>query len=239
MIWYQELGFKENPFTIKPTHPHAYVGNQKTIEQITKSLTQGKICVVHGKYGAGKTTFLKTIISQFEGKRRVIYFSCNRLLQSLDIDKLLYERYLVTKWLKIRSKNMILLLDEANHLSEQDIQALYEYKKNGYLKSILFVTHHLDRLAIPKTMNRAVKQNTFAFDNSKTYTEIVRDRIGNHPLLPDPVIKAIYAKSSSMRHFLQNCDVFMRTMIAQKRKTAKIKDVSRITKVRCSKLSPP
>jgi len=228
--WFEELGYSTNPLSIKPSE--IAKGNTQTIAAILDRVEQGQMSLVHGVFGSGKTTLLKQIIKAFGGQRRVIYFSCNRLEKELDVDKLLYERFgLLTKFFKIKSKKMILLLDEADALTEEDFKKIKTYYTKGYFQSVVFVTHTTKNLSIPQSVHMLLQKNTFELGSlsKEEVLQLVADRI-THPLLTEEVILAIYSHDKKIRSFLKNCEVFMRHMLEQKRKTAKISDVSKILK---------
>lgn len=226
--WFEELGYSTNPLSIKPSK--SPLGNSATIESILERISQGQFCLVHGQFGSGKTTLLHHIINSFGGQRRVIYFACNRLDTDIDLDRLLYERFgLVTKLLKIKSKQMILLLDEADNLSEDDLKKIKLYYNKGYFQSVVLVTHKLDAMKIPQPVQMLLKNNTVELSNLKKeeIIQLVKKRI-DHQLLSEDIIYSIYNYDKRVRSFLKNCEVFMRHMIEQKRKTAKVSDVKKI-----------
>lgn len=230
-VWYEELKYKQNPFSIKPQNSATIVGRNTVVEQVLSAISQNQFIVVEGDYGVGKTTMLKRIISKFGGVRKVIYFSCNRLTDSLDIDRLLLNRFgAVTRVLRIKSKQMILLLDEAQSLSEQDIKDLRQYHLEGYLRAVVLVTHDKRELKLPNSVAMVLRNTTFKLTELSVEDAIslVRERIGDHPLLSDEVISTIYARDNRVRAFLKNCDLFMRYMVTQKRKVAKASDVDKI-----------
>jgi len=227
--WYESLSYKENPFSSKPTQRYVIKGNLVSKKTIFSAVEESHIGLIYGKYGAGKTTLLKQIIKKFGGQKKVVYFSCNRLNRSLDIDKLLYERFgLITKILRIKSKQMILLLDEAQHLSEDDFATLRNYYDKKYLKSIVLVSH--DKMSVPDSFCSDLVEVEIVSPDVKNAISIIRQRIGDHPLFSDEVIAAIYEYDSRMRAFLKNCDTFIRRMIEKKRKTARVSDVKRVLK---------
>lgn len=230
-LWYEELKYKKNPFSIKPQLKGELHGRSEEISQIISAIGHNNFIIVEGEYGVGKTTMLKKIISKFGGARKVIYYSCNRLTGSLDVERLLINRFgALTRVLKIKSKQMILLLDEAQSLSEQDIRQLREYYSIGYLRSVVLVTHDKRELNLPNSLAMAVKQFTYTLSEMSVEDAIsmIRERIGSHPLLTDEVITQIYSRDSRVRAFLKNCDLFMRHMTEQKRKVAKASDVDKI-----------
>src|SRR5690606_27515189 len=108
-VWYNELGYTVNPFTIKPALiDDSIIGHADIIERVENFIFKGGFGILVGAYGVGKTTLLKTAIKKFVGKRKVVYFSCNRLNQRLDLDKILHKRYgKLGELLQIKSKHMI------------------------------------------------------------------------------------------------------------------------------------
>lgn len=208
MIWFHKLGFKHNPFTIKPTHAFSFYATQTVIKQIDDSIMQGKIIVIEGSFGVGKTTYLRTIIDLHKGKKKVIYFSCNRLRESLDVNRLLYGRNVLTRALKMKSKGMILLLDEAQNLHSTDFGKLLVEHNKGFFQSILFVTHN--KQLLPQTVLKSARIFHFNTPTPRHIIRIVRERIGEQILLPDALILHIYALDKRMRYFLRNCERYMR-----------------------------
>jgi len=230
--WYENLNFEKNPFSMKPNHTFDLRGQEKVSEKVIKLIKKEGMCVVHGTYGTGKTSFLHKIITTFKGHKKVVYFSCNRLTQELDFKKLLTERTLISKLFNIKGKQMILLLDEADSLSKTDFTKIATNYKKGFVKSVIFITHNLKQFELPRDVAKIVDKNIFTFErlDEETVIQIVHDRVGNNPLLPNDVVKEIYTKSRSMRHFLKNCEIFMRHMVEKKRKKASKKDVNTILK---------
>jgi len=230
-LWFEELKYRQNPFSIKPQSSTQLLGRDFTITQILNAVRDGQFIVVEGDFGSGKTTLLKKIIAKFGGLRKIAYLSCNRLTGPLDINRLLYNRFgAFTRVLRVRSKQMVLLLDEAQYLSEQDIRNLRQYHQDGYLRSVVFVTHNKRELNLPSSVMMALKQTTFSLRelSEDDAVALVRARIGEHPLMTDLIIERIYSRDTRIRSFLKNCETFMRHMLAQKRKVAKESDVDKI-----------
>ena len=60
LTWYHELGFFDNPFSIKPAAFHnELMGYNQTIKEINKKVEESNIIFISGEYGTGKTTVLK------------------------------------------------------------------------------------------------------------------------------------------------------------------------------------
>jgi Cdc6-like AAA superfamily ATPase len=227
--WYEEISFRENPFSIKPIHCVEMRGRDDVSTKVKQVMKQKSMIIINGTYGSGKTSFLKHIIDAFKGKKKIVYFSCNRIVDNLDVHKLLVERTLFSKLFNLKSKDMILLLDEADYLKDADYKQILTQYKKGYIKVVIFITHNMAKFSLPQTIRDEIGTNIFTFDSlhSEQIIEIVRDRIGTQ-YLPDDIILKIYAQSSSMRHFLKNCELVMKFLVEHKRKKATTRDLKKV-----------
>jgi len=208
-IWFRELGFFNNPFSIKPAiYSDAVVGYDEVVDEISFGILNKKMMFLAGEYGEGKSTILKRLINDFGGKKKVIYYSCNRIDARLNVKKLLNGRYgFWGRLFDMKPKDMILLLDEAQELGKKDYEKLYSYYQEGYFKSIVFVGKEFDKKEIEdkiKEMSKDVALKKLSDDEA---VKIIRRRIGSLPLLTDDDIKNIYALSDkNIRQMLKNCE---------------------------------
>lgn len=228
-IWYKDLGFSRNPFSIKPGIINdKLVGNAQVLDNITDFIKTGGIGSIIGNFGVGKTTLLKSIIRRFAGRRKVIYFSCNRLTGPLDVQKLLHERFgVIGRFLKIKSYNMILLLDEAHHLSKKDCTSLLNYHKKQYFKTIILVSN--DKTAIQSTapFRKLINNNTFELTplDKAQAVEMARKRIGQTTFISDAMFKKIFEHSVTPRSFLKQCEDVCRIAYRNNHKRVLSKDI--------------
>jgi predicted AAA+ superfamily ATPase len=119
-LWYRELGFKENPFSIKPAALHDEV-IAYDLEEIYDKVEYGDVVFIEGPFGMGKSTILKNIINEFGGDKRIVYYSANRSDGKIDFNKVLTSNQgFLGKVLGMKPKDVVLLLDEAEHMSAQD-----------------------------------------------------------------------------------------------------------------------
>lgn len=206
-IWYRKVGFYNNPFSIKPAAYHdSPLGLGNTIDDISYAILTKKLIFVEGEYGQGKTTILKKLINDFGGKKQVAYFSCNRLDGRLNIQKLLKKRYgFLGKLFSLEAKDMILLLDEAQYLGEEDYKKLAEHHRTGSFKSVVFVTPKINGSA------NGLLQNALVVNlkklNQTEAVNIVRRRVGNLHLLSDNIINEVFERSNrNVRELLKNCE---------------------------------
>lgn len=206
-LWYKEFGFYNNPFSIKPLAFHDEIIGNSVRDMISK-IEKGNIIFIEGEYGNGKTSVLKRILREFGGSRRLVYYSCNRTEKYIDFDNLLVGRYgFIGRLFRIKPKDMILLLDEAQELSAEDADKLKNYYKRNFW-SIVLVGHKYDGLQI-NGLKEAIGDNVISLRklNADEAIRLIRRRIGNLNFLPDNVIKVIFEKSKmNPRRLLKNCE---------------------------------
>ena len=207
-IWFKKLGFYNNPFSIKP----AAFGDELygyNLQDILNKVDSGEVIFIEGVYGQGKTTILKRIIREFGGKKKVVYYSCNRKEGDLDLDKLLrggkgfFGRLFGTK-----SKGMILLLDESQEINEKDGENLANYH-NEFFKSIVLVSHGFNSDNLSENLKKLVNSNVIRLGDVSPAdaVNIIRKRIGNLDIIDDDIVAQIFSKSdNNPRRLLKNCE---------------------------------
>ena len=234
LLWYERLGFDENPFSIKPAIFHDELfGLDEIIKQVKNGINEGKIIFIGGKYGSGKTTLLKSIIREYKGHKRVIYYNSSQTESTIDLDSMLYNRYgFLGRLFKVKPKNMILLLDEVQNLNIRDIDRIDIYHEKSYFKSVVLASSHIDKVRFSQEIKDVVKDNFFEFNGLKSDAAItlIRRRIGNIQLVPDEVIKLVNTKSDSPRQLLKNMEDVCRYAVHKKRKVITVKVVNAVLK---------
>lgn len=207
--WYTKLGFYHNPFSMKPAAFHDELfGYGDVVERLNEKISAGEIAFIEGKYGSGKTTILKRIINRFEGRKKLIYYSRNRSEESVDFDGLLRNRSWWSRLFRIRPRDMILLIDEAQDLNKKDLERIREYHEAGYFKSVVFVSDSMKNARFSSEFRKLVQGNLIRIGkiSEKDAIELVRKRIGNISLLSDAMIRKIYTYDATPRTFLKNCE---------------------------------
>lgn len=208
-VWFRELGFHSNPFSIKPAaFTDDVLGFDSVVDEISYGILNGKVVLLDGDYGNGKSTILKRLLNDFGGKKEVIYYSCNRKEGALDVKALLNGRYgFVGELFDIKPKDMILLLDEAQELVQKDYERIYPYYQEGYLKSVVLVGKDIKKENVTGGMKSGVTEVLIGQLNEDLAVKIIRKRIGDLPLLPDLVVRKIYQKSGdNVRVLLKTCE---------------------------------
>jgi hypothetical protein len=208
-IWFREMGFYSNPFSIKPAAFHDKMfGYDKIIDTISYGILNNKVIVIQGAYGNGKSSILRRVINDFGGKKQVIYYSCNRIDQRLNIKSLLNGRYgFFGKLFDMKPKEMILLLDEAQELGKKDYEKLYSYYQEGYFKAIVLAGKGTIKENLPSEFSENLEEIALESIDEETAIKIIRKRVGDIELLTDKAIKTIFQRSEkNVRLLLQNCE---------------------------------
>ncbi|MBU4501500.1 MAG: ATP-binding protein [Nanoarchaeota archaeon] len=216
--WYNQLGFYNNPFSIKPAAYHDEImGHAGIIDEVLDKVRSGNILFIEGEYGIGKTTILKRIINEFGGKGKVVYYSCNRSENGLKVDRLAKgSRGFFGKVFNTEPKNLILLLDEVQDLSQEDCEGLHNSLDDKSFKSIILVSQKFKDVTFGNGLKGLIGKNVI---NVKKYTgpeaiEFIRRRIGNMKILSDKSIETLNKKAGgNPRKLLKNCEEICRYAI--------------------------
>jgi len=216
-IWYKELGFYNNPFSIKPS---AYSDDLFGIntDEILQKISDGEIIFIEGAFGKGKTSILKKIINAFGGKKKIVYYSCNRAEDGINIDKLMKgSRTFLQKMFGVIPTNMIFLLDEVQKLNEEDSEALLNnYQKN--IKSIILVGSNYKKTEFSNGLREQIKDNVIKLGDisEEEAISLIKKRIGGIEIMSDDIIKLIFKKSQkNPRLLLKNCEEVCRHAISK------------------------
>ncbi len=248
-LWYKKLGFFNNPFSIKPAAFHSEIIGYE-LEEIFGKIESGSVIYVCGPMGVGKTTILKNILSKFGGKGNVIYTSSNTSDKKTDFRKLLINTSFMNRLFSSPSKNMILLVDEAQDIKKQEANDILKLFKKGNFKSVVFFGTELPKEKFSDELNELVKDNVkfLAKLKSEHAVELVRKRIGDVSVITDSSIKKVYKLSGcNPRKLLENCedlfkyasdknaetisDEHIKAVVKEVREPKKEKPVSRAPKI--------
>ncbi|MDD5331434.1 MAG: hypothetical protein PHE43_01245 [Candidatus Nanoarchaeia archaeon] len=212
-IWFRELGFWNNPFSIKPgAFDNEIYGYD--IDLILSKIENGEVLFIEGGYGRGKTSILKRIIERFGGEKKLIYYSCNRTESSIDVDSLIKGRTFWTKLFGMMDDNLILLLDEVQDLGDTDARIIKDYFGNHF-KSIIFVSSDIKAIKVDGIKD-LVGDNIIKLGrlDDNIAIDIVRKRIGSLDIISNDMIKELFKMSEyNPRTLLQNCEAVCKVAV--------------------------
>ncbi|MEK7224356.1 MAG: ATP-binding protein [Bacteroidota bacterium] len=205
MEWYEEMDFDSNPFD-KETK---LIGFEDLLDEMLYAIVSGNMIFIEGESGSGKTKLLKEAIERFGGHGKVIYVNCKKIHNDLNIERLLKDRYgwFATAILNKKPRNMILLLDEVEHLSRKNSERIKYYFDQNYVRSVVFSGSDMESAGLSDSLRHRVHKKLI-IKNLSDYeaVQLVREKVGNE-IISDRIIKHIYKISGrNVKRFMENCE---------------------------------
>ncbi|MAG52406.1 MAG: hypothetical protein CMH62_00415 [Nanoarchaeota archaeon] len=210
-LWYRKIGFFNNPFSIKPApFDFRIVGQDDILDELVYKIPAGTMSFVEGNLGTGKSTIMKHLIHRFKGKGQVIFFSCNRIDTDLNIEQLLIDKYgFWGRMFKAHPKNMIVLLDEAQELTQENTERIKYFFDQGNIKSVVFAGTKYNDTKFHDSVKERIGDGVLKLKNlsEEEAVSLIRNRIGNLNLLSDDIVKKLFKLAKeNPRRLLQRCD---------------------------------
>lgn len=230
-VWYEQLAYAYNPFTIKPGFfDDEVVGYDDEIDKLVLALQQKNMCFLEADYGLGKTTILKYLINELKEVHRVVYISRNRSDRAFNYTSLLKGASKgLRKLLSKKAKNVILIVDETEKINRVDCDEILKNYDEGFIRSVLFMDSSLKKSRISNSIRKEIGESLIKLKplSSKDAIYLVRSRLeGNEELVSDTIIKKVYDKSNkNTRQFLLNMEDVCRNAILDERRTVQLKDL--------------
>ena len=219
MTWYHELGFKKNPFSIKPTQDNHLIGYEKIMQRIVYQLKIGNVIFLEGSYGTGKSSILRYLRKRF--KKNILYFNCAQ--QKNMKKKIMRKRSFIRRVLFMKPSKMLLLVDEANLANPKDFDFLYEFYIMDRVKSIVFAG--TDFKNVP--FNKAFKSDTKLYK----LNEIRNNYLDIQIHLDTSLAKSLFIQSDlNPRRYLENLEDLIRKTYSLGKKKISKKDIDEFFK---------
>ncbi len=206
MKWYYELDLEGNTFL---SDRGKLIGYDDLLDDVLYSVVSGNMVFIQGEEGSGKTAILRRVIKKFRGKGKVAYINAAKLEKELNVEEVISKKYgFLSRLLGKKMKDMILLVDEVDSLSERNNERIKYFFDNNYVRSVIFTGHDYKRVGFTQSMKdrirRVVKLNGINEDYS---VDVLRDRLeGNTEVISDEAIKLIFRQSKCIKNFLENAD---------------------------------
>ena len=210
--WYEELDYDENPFNIES---RTY-GFDNLISEIDYAINAGNIVLVEGSEGTGKTKLLREVIRKYGGFRKVAYVDCKKL-DDPNIELLLKKRNgMLGMLLNLKPKNMIVLLDDIDKLSDKNCERIKYFFDQNYIRSAILSTRASSALrcsdGVRQRISKVVKMKPLSDYEA---VQLVKEKVGD--LLSDHLTKEVYALSNrNVKTFLRNCEKVSAVALKQK-----------------------
>ncbi len=215
-VWFKKLGFGRNPFSIKPA-AFSYELFGANIGGVLSGIEDGKILFVEAPLGHGKTTLLKSIISRFGGRRKVIYAHAVPS-ESIGVKELLKRASLANFITGSLPSGMILVVDEAQNIVPDSSAQILEFYRNSNIRAVVFFGTRYSGNGFVGELRAMMNGNLVRLSRPtpEQAVSIVRGRIGSLPLLPNEVILMAYRKAQgNPRRLLQICEDMCRAAVEE------------------------
>ena len=230
-MWYNEYGWKTNPFIIKPSPVIINFESEK--EKLLNYINSGDICFLIGKPGSGKTSLLKWIENNTR-KHFTVYLNMETIDKNFSIKKFLYDHTKLSRRILGLEfpKNAVFLLDESAVINEEFRNALKLHFDENHIKSIVF-TQSGDEPEIPEAFKNRVGSRIIKVEKLKEEIafEFVKKRCGKICPFTEGAISFFTEKSSyNPRKILETCENICINMRGKKEIT--INDVQNVMRIK-------
>lgn len=210
-LWYERLGFKSNPFTIKTAYFNdEIIGYDNEIDTLIEKLSEHHMIFLEAEYGKGKSSIIQYLINEFKGQNKIIKVSRNRSDRALNYAKLARKtRGFFGKILNLKPKNVILIIDEVDKINQKDCDEIEKLFNNKILQSVLFVGVNFSKANLSNKIKKNMEKNLIVLKNlsPNEAIELVKSRIDTEEIISDEIIKVIFEKSNkNTRSFLENLE---------------------------------
>ena len=233
-LWFEKIGFTHNPFTIKPGFfDDEVVGYDDEVDTLISKIENDEMIYLEGSYGQGKTTILTYIINEFKGRNRIIKIQRSRNDKPFNYDKLLVGASgVIKRSFNMRSKDVILIVDEANSLNDKDCHQIEDLYNDGHFKAVLFVDNSYKKAPFTQSIKDTIGKNVVSLQpiSAESAVELIHSRLGeDSELISDKYISDLFAASKgSMRLFLNKVEDACRHAIEHDRDSVGEKDVKAV-----------
>ncbi len=199
---------KKNPYSIKPNTNLVGLEDKKLL--LKKHVGCGNICFLNGPAGTGKSSLLKWIQSNLKG-HKVVYLDGKGIDEYFDLNKhLLQQRNFLQKLFKIKPKNIVLLVDEAQDCLQSFINTLQTSWDNNKVKGMIITQISSDISHFPPSFKERIGKKIVRLRrlNEDEVLELINLRTnGKHPF-DEEAVSLIAEKADYIpRRALEICEM--------------------------------
>lgn len=199
---------KRNPFSTKPNTKLIGLGDKK--ETLKKYIEGGNICFLNGPAGTGKSSTLKWLQSNLK-RHKILYLDGKGLDEYFDLNKhLLQRRNFFQKLFKIKSKSVILLVDEAQDCLKSFIDNLQTNWNDNTVKSIVITQISSDLSGFPHSFRERIGRKIIRLRrlNEEEVAELINLRTKGKHNFDEEAISLIAEKADYIpRKVLELCEM--------------------------------
>jgi hypothetical protein len=195
MNWYKRFGYDTNPFELNPFFTkYTLINHESVVKNIMVELFSGNLVVLKGIAGSGRTALLAQLLSRI-GKKKALYIDCATLDAHVDIEQFLSNsRGVFARIFSGRPKQLMVLFDNAQHLSRKNTEKIKYFFDQNYIKGAVFAITNPSSLSFsPSFWDRVSQTIAIPPVNEFEALRIVRDRFSDQLFLSDAAILKIFS----------------------------------------------
>lgn len=227
-MWFNDLGFYENPFNDDPSHK--LVSYESIIDDVMYNISAGNILFIEGKEGTGKTAILKKAIQKFRGFGKVAYIECEKV-KYLNMEEVLMGKYsFIERLFRKLPAEMIVLMDEVSALDKKNAERIKYYYDQNYIKAIIFTGESCSKANFSESLKDRIKK-VVKLGELKDYDaiDILNSRLKSKKLIPDDIAKEIFSRvDMNPKRFLIACEELCKQIVESKEETVTIDHVNKL-----------
>lgn len=228
--WVDYFHLKESVL-LDDNHSYFLHGNDYIVDELTYRVQAGDMVFIEGAPGTGKTRLLFEIIRKFGSKRQVVYLDCKNIKSTVDIKKLLLDRY--GSWNRILKKlptKMIVLLDNINQLDYKNCERAKYYFDQNNIQSIIFTAEDRHTVQFSESLWQRIGKRIIQIPalSERGYKEIIEDRIGRDNINAKAIKQIVSLSNNNIKILLDNTRDILQYMEANKMHKISIEKISEI-----------
>lgn len=217
-MWYQAYGWKENPFSIRPSP--RLVGLEEIKEALRADTFSGNLVLLLGATGRGKTSLLLWLSQELsKSGLRPVYLNLHHLPvpQVLSLKSQL-RRYqsIVDRLFHRLPRGLVLLIDEAQEVPEDVANLLKAYFDGGQILSAVLAACEEPRVPLP--LRSRIGPNVYHLEDPPEAlgVALVKHRMnGRQPFTEEALVEIVRRAGPSPRSILQACELVCKRLCAK------------------------
>jgi len=136
--------------------------DEKVRDEIVYNLVSGNMIFLETTAEQRKKELLKSVIKQLRKRSRVFYLDCRKKGQDPNIKKVFQNRYwIIGRLFNINPKNMIIFLDNIQHMSNKNCEVIKYYFDHDNIKSVLFVGESYSQVKLSPSIKHRIGKRVF------------------------------------------------------------------------------